>query len=350
MYIFKNITIPNYFDVKNMSKKQQTELVIRIIDTILSGVTKIDAKIHKLTLTSRLKDYQIRTIFGNKLDISKIKSKVLGTHNFMCGNASIKAITKKNYDDVTGKYDPYTRVTLYIPYADKNRSLNEVINKLLNEAKRVDVSEVEYTIDFICSGYLETRNMFYLFGHYAYIPHTRSISFENVSKDKNITLYYKTDDKQIEWNAKLRCYERAGIGPLPKSGFNFVDLDRFRIEYIVKRTKLKRYEISTLNDLIVNTRFSDIIFNGHFKNLRFKKPKIFESNPLAEIKTFLSRNNKPQIYTFQEKYINTCGSSKSRNFVDDECFSEFVLKIKKAVDEYKFNCLKLSRIQDCNKF
>jgi len=255
------------------------------------------------------------------------------------------ALFYKYRDINSGIVNKYASCKLHIPYVDNYFELNKFITNLLQTVGDLKLSEVEYTIDFVCSGPVETRNMFYLIGHYLYVPHIRNTTFKKTTEHKNMTFYFFTNADTKKMNVKLRCYERAGNRKKSDKGFKFINLDRVRIEFPVKRTKLKKYGISTLRDLNDGTKFSDIIFNGIFVNLQFRKPKNFVNDPLAEIKTFLSKNNKLKLYFLQQKHITSTGTSKSRDLINNDRFSDLISRIKMAVDEYEFDCLKISRIR-----
>jgi len=77
MYILKNISLPNYYKVKNMPIEQQAILIQQIIDKVLSKVIRIEAKIHKLTLYTKLDDKQIERAFSGQVSTNEIVPNVL---------------------------------------------------------------------------------------------------------------------------------------------------------------------------------------------------------------------------------------------------------------------------------
>ena len=118
------------------------------------------------------------------------------------------------------------------------------------------ISFVEYTIDLYCPDLDSVQNLFDVLTRYCYVPYAgEPLIFSGfrspyqVSSGLNRTCYL----------GNLKIYERGPDEKRFEKGWKQKHLDRVRVEFKASRNYLLRKGIDKLKDLIINSKFSEIM-------------------------------------------------------------------------------------------
>lgn len=287
---------------------------------VLKKIKSIKPKLHKIVLSTEYNYSQFEKFF-NKITI----------HNKPRNcNYEKTATTTFSNREITILYKP---INGYLPKSifelhNFNRKKITEIYKIIGN---VNVSEIEYTIDFLCSNYINARNLLYLFMKYIYIPYSKNVKLDG-NKKSNFTYYIRNASKSR--NLSIKVYERAGPRKKPKKGFEKNKIDRVRLEITAPREKLKQKGIFELKDILNNCYFSEIAENTfHFK--KFKNRCDSFSKEWEHRPNIFSYDNKIfLLYSFQKEYTETKISNPNQYIENASGFRELQNLIKKSISSF----------------
>lgn len=319
----------NYFKILSLPKLEiinQFPIEAKILAAnyqklfILKNIKSIRPKLHKIVISTELYYNNFEQFFENiAINNTPRQGKYQKTAN-----------TKFLNRDITILYKPENGFLPKSKFELHNFDKSRIVN-IFNKIGPANISEIEYTIDFLCKGHVNTRNLFILFMKYLYVPYANYVELYG-KKDSNFTYYIRNSSRNRTFSIKV--YERAGTNKKPKDGFKKSNIDRVRLEITAPREKLKNKGIFKLSDLLEGCNFSEIIKNA----IKFKKfkdgckaySKEWEYNP-----NIFSINNKKELfYSFQKEYTEKKLSNPNQYIENAVGFRELNNLIKKAISTF----------------
>ena len=153
-----------------------------------------------------------------------------------------------------------------------NHSSQDALMALYDDFPELEVSSLEYAIDFFCDSPKSVSNLFYILRRYMFFPHAKSTIIRG--------------DKSLGWNESrkynsvyhvdmgknhAKIYERGddNNGLRGRSGWLHKNVNRVRLEFTFARPFLVRKNITDLRSLIIDPKFRHLcsprIQFKHFK-------------------------------------------------------------------------------------
>jgi hypothetical protein len=140
--------------------------------------------------------------------------------------------------------------------------------KLLEYYKILNLSYIEYAIDFFCKDNDSVRDLYYLLKKYLVIKGARKsrISKKDKRPIQNIRILEPDNDLNFTciFNNLTKIYERGDEKNRIKKGWKFESIDRLRLEFTAKNYKIK-------NLLGKNRELFDFFEKNYFKNFLHNK-------------------------------------------------------------------------------
>jgi hypothetical protein len=133
----------------------------------------------------------------------------------------------------------------------------EFLVKLFNVIPEFTFSLMEYTSDFYCANFIETRALFFAFLHFGYFSYVKEIKIKIEKDSENLTFYA---------GAAIRGYEKNDA----KKGkeCSEEELNVLRVEYTLKDDNLTNQELRNPTMFIENAKFYSIVS----KAIQLKSP------------------------------------------------------------------------------
>lgn len=330
-------------------ERHQKRIEERIIREALSGVTRIKAFIHTVKFSSA------------DLDYGEIEKKVgplfIPTdYNHRIPKYRHAAYRQLNNGSVTIYFEPLKGCmpSTYITTSSaKHRFLSE-LHKLIPD---LTLSYVEYTIDLFCKDHIDVANLFYVLRKNIHFPYANKTTTKGgqltgmeIRRTKNALFQVNF----LSRSRYLKVYERGKDGkksdtPKRKIGrWEHKDCDRVRIEYVYKRPRLKGKGPYTLDGLMKNPNFGQIIglHNGEriINEIRFKKFKHQAGLPQFW-EDYTAKDDKGNADCFIEEYLQAKenGICNISQYVEDhDSFSSLTKKIGDAIIKFNERWIKKS--------
>jgi len=214
----------------------------------LEGITRSEAKLHKIKLSSKKHGYQDLTEFGKFKDASDI-----GWQNPIYDRKYIRQLPNFfiiAFVNPKAKFFPSLSMSIH-PRGDiapeKHKQFLALLNSCLPD---LNVSEVEYAVDLFCGSPGNVRRVFEVIRKSLYIRRQRKINIIDDSRRKPYPgrVYHLGESHKV--------YERGKDFQQQQGNYWLIeDLNRVRLEYTAKQTILKKHGIKTLQDLINDPKF-----------------------------------------------------------------------------------------------
>ena len=135
------------------------------------------------------------------------------------------------------------------------------LNKTLPDLK---VSKVEYANDHYCVNQTAARDIFEIYKRFLYIPYARMLKLwkgDSVKIGKNVSMNFTYEAGDI------KVYERGMDKDKKDEGWEREKVDRVRLEYTARRSKLKKNGINSLNEFINSPKFFQV--NKGINNFKY---------------------------------------------------------------------------------
>jgi hypothetical protein len=228
---------------------------------ILKSIKLIKPRIHNIKLSSDYLYREIQKELGTLVRDEKYEPySILPYKNRAYRNFEGSRFTI--YYNPNAGFLPKSMITF--KYA-KHYPLFELGNRL----PELEVSSVEYALDFFCKNNgrpQNVRNLFLLFMHYLYRRNVRTTKY--YTNRENFTYYIGAEkDFKIYERAEDKLEQKDDAGK--SKGWKFKDLDRVRLEYTLDRDAAKDYNLEFYIEFLMDCKFSDVM-NGLFEFRKFK--------------------------------------------------------------------------------
>jgi hypothetical protein len=220
----------------------------RDVCTKLEGITRSEARLHKIKISSRNHGYQAVIKLGDFKDASDIgwqnplydKKYIRQFPNFYT-NAFVNP-KKRFFPALSMSIHPRRDIS-----PEKHKQFLTWLNSCLPD---LNVSQVEYAVDLFCGSPDSVRRVFELIKKCLYIRRQRKINIIDDSMRKPYP------GRVYHLGKSFKVYERGKDFQQQQGNYWLLgNLDRVRLEYIAKQTILKKHGIKTLQDLIHDPKF-----------------------------------------------------------------------------------------------
>jgi hypothetical protein len=284
--------------IKNLRKNISKNLFRTEINIALGGISHLEARLHRLTVSGNYKYSQCKKNLGGmyfdtnfnpkkkyeryqRKDIKQLKNFQLNVFTFpkeggypLC---LIVILPKKD-----------------LPIKTYKEFLMEFDSELMPDMM---ISSIEYAIDLFCNNYENARNLFWLLRRCTYIPYQRKVI---TLKTAQIERYGKTIERNEVYRIGKthKIYERGPDLKKDEKGWDLENINRVRLEYTAKRTPIKKKGIDSLSDLIKDSHFIDL------NKDRWKFRQFEGSNKLPKIwQPYLVEDENGFAGAFQSEHI-----------------------------------------------
>ena len=230
------------------------------------GLTKVEAKLHRLTLSAGLHYPNFKDRLPSGLYEDSDNNFLSDRYNkkFICrGYKDFNLLIFTNPIGTRAPYFFQFIPTKDIPISQYKGTLCAIAQAL----PRLKVSSVEYAIDQYTKDIWTAQHLFWLEVRTLYSPYQRKIWFSGgqgatlgVSKRRNLVYHIGDSDKS---------YERGEDRLKQQEGWWADVINRVRLEHTANRAELKKHGIDLLEDLIRHPKFAQINANK-WKFKRFK--------------------------------------------------------------------------------
>jgi hypothetical protein len=196
----------------------------------------------------------------------------------------------------------------------------------------LDITSVEYAVDFFCRSHDQVADLFFVFWLYLYFPRYAGIryvggEFKGLWEDREENVVYKVGDVN-------KIYERGHDNKRDGKKWDHTDVDRVRVEFTIKKHHLNKFQIENFSDFVSSPRFFNVVFDRFIF-------KIFDgSNTLPkefEKARLLVPGNKAKTLNFQElvALANKHNFVNPRNYFREAAGFDGLRKaIKVAMEKY----------------
>jgi hypothetical protein len=203
---------------------------------------------------------------------------------------------------------------------------------LLEKFKNLNVSKVEYTIDFFCSNPSDVRELYYLYKKYLLLKYKgdKYIEVYEPDPEKNYTIYLSNN---------LKVYERGDDNPETyDEGWLYNAINRLRLEFTATKHYLKNIlKIKNFNDFIADCKTNEF-FDYLFKNRLFfmeyadLKKSLLNMPIIYKIGTYKKYHDFLMYYKFKKKI-----AFDNLSLVDDfdNLIFQAIEETKKYAEEWK---------------
>lgn len=239
------------------------------IQRLIDGSMNIEPKIHRINLSGRYLYPGLKKGLGELfIDPSFIPEKRMPDYDSMLikndPNFMLEIFTYPNK-----RPRPFCYIEIH-PRGDVSLSRYKEFLIWINQSlPNLKVSKVEYACDQYCYTHKDVENLFWAELRYLFVPYRRNAEVigENLLQWGN--------DVRMNSDLKIgdvKIYERGSDDKKKGNGWPKKSLNRVRLEYTVKRTKLINNGIDSLYDFIRHPNFNKIN-DGVYKFKCFHRSK-----------------------------------------------------------------------------
>lgn len=291
----------------------------------IEGIINVETKLHYLRLSGYYNYVNLIDKLG-KIKIDDNSPRIMNQYRK-------QAYKKFDGGYLTIFFDP--KEPFFPPcFLQTAASKKPFLIKIAHLLPELHVSLVEYAVDIFCRNNLYAEILFWALSRSAYAPY----------KDRS-ELYGGQQLDDNRWSAVMRIedikiYERGEDdkkqnlpGCPEKSGWQFKDINRVRIEYAAEGYMLKEKKIHTLEDLIRAPKFRDIFSN----RIKFRKFKDFSPRFPSYWENYFTKNMSGTPGFFQEEYVKAKESgvlNLQQYHEDDEAFNGLVDMIQEKITQF----------------
>jgi hypothetical protein len=236
----------------------------RDVDFKLEGITRSEARLHKIKLFSRNHGYRDLTKLGNFKDASNIGwQNPIYDKKYMRQFQNFYIIAFVNPE---ARYYPSLSMSIH-PKRDISPEEHKRFLTSLSLLPDLNVSEVEYAVDLFCSSPDHVRTVFELIKKCLFIRRQRKINIIDNSRRRPYP------GRVYHLGKSHKVYERGQDFQQQQGNYWLGwNLDRVRLEFTAKQTPLKNHGINTLQDLIHDPKFIYVNWDKYlFKHFDFFK-------------------------------------------------------------------------------
>lgn len=212
---------------------------------------------------------------------------------------AIKQFENKRVNFFFSPVEPYYP-KCYLECSDHSGP-QEFVQDLYDRFPLLQMSSIEYTVDFVCKSFAEVRSLNLLLRHYLFYPRQQKVTFYD--EGLNLTCHI---------GKSLRLYERPPGGL--RKPWTQDDLKTLRIEYLLRGDALRSKDLLNPENFIENANFSTIMKDR--MKFMFARPGT----------SFLPQEWEPYQSLMQE-YIKVVkqnpGKNLSQALLVDEDFEDF---------------------------
>ncbi|MHB8790148.1 MAG: hypothetical protein ACYDBT_09735 [Desulfobulbaceae bacterium] len=269
----------------------------------LDGIVKIKAFLHRIKFSSSLNYRHLKKIFPSLFQPPESKKIAQQRMSGMYQNIGWARLSSGRQievfyntlnpglpDSLLSLSSPTVQDLLELDKLLRQYTENNIIHSYYQ--KYLQISSIEYTLDFICKSSTDVGNLFFALRRNCYFPYatTTNLSGGNftgysheqdysLDRDEN-SLFIVNFGKNINKMAKI--YERGKDNDkgTRDTYWKHEKCDRVRYEYTFKRNYLRKYEINSVLDLLNNTKFYEFYMNNsYFQTKRFTEKSYRQYTP-----------------------------------------------------------------------
>jgi len=315
----------NMFTIGQMRRKYPAKLrsaiakmhIDHITKLVVRDVDEVRARIHRIVLfcpRDEKPQGKLDTYFKRKFEkVQNIrnvpKDRLKGYRNQLRVTNNICTIDifiNRIVSDTTG-YFPVFRIELVPNEGTSENEFRQYLVELDKLVFHLHPSTVEYTLDLFCNQPWKVESLFLLVKRSLYVPYQNNPRlFDNypVNSDDeenriNSTFYAGDDVKIYERgndDKKEKYLHKSGE---TKEGWQYINLNRLRLEHTADRTKLMSKGVNTLSDFIKDCRFHKLNADLYkFRSLMSRKRPNYWTWP-----SYSSANEFGHKGAFQFEYV-----------------------------------------------
>lgn len=237
-----------------LKEKLQRLVSLYSFDDAGRAISRIEAKLYRIRVFGRHEFNEIRHALGPfETDETIVSEKNNKTYNIKVikgieGFPAFSLTFFKSY-----KKNPFHPSSIEIhPRADISlETYKAFLVWLNNKLPNLGLSKVEYVIDQYCKDSMGASLLFKIERRCLHLSSRRrgnSSGYSNLQNGRTKSLIHKIGRYH-------RVYERGPNSKKNGNSWSLEDVDRVRLVHTIKKIKLKKYGIQTLNDLIESPRF-----------------------------------------------------------------------------------------------
>ena len=240
-----------------------------LLNAALSNVETIEARLHRISLSSNFYNYE---------DIKDGLGPLAEVKNEYMGNFDKKYVRKEpNFNisifvNPTGFFMPHCYIQINPTRDIPIETHKEFLIYFDDALPDLKVSKVEYAIDLFCSDPFGIEMLNDTVRRYLYVRNQRQV---RILGDGDLSKYgrrHSIENMVTRFGPNQKVYERGEDNRKEDGGFWFEEnLDRLRLEFTATRERphLPKYNIDKLQDLIQDPKFFEI----NFEKWQFKQFK-----------------------------------------------------------------------------